>query len=241
MKSIEKKIILWLRRKVKEAGARGVVFGLSGGVDSAVVAVLVKKAVGTRHLALILPCHSHKSASVDAMKIIRKLKLNIKTVDLTKLFDYFTKILPKGNKLALANIKPRLRMIALYYFANSLNYLVAGTGNKSELRVGYFTKYGDGGVDILPIGNLLKRDVRKLAKKLGIPQTIIDKSPSADLWPGQTDEGEMGISYDELDSILAGGKTSNVSKGRIKKIKRMMEKSEHKRSLPEIFKVTSHK
>ncbi|MFH2145373.1 MAG: NAD+ synthase [Candidatus Omnitrophota bacterium] len=244
MKLVDKKIVLWLRRKVKEAGARGVVFGLSGGVDSAVVAALVKKAVGTRHLALILPCHSHKSASLDAMKIIRKLKLNIKTVDLTKLFDYFTKILPKGSKLALANIKPRLRMITLYYFANSLNYLVAGTGNKSEAMVGYFTKYGDGGVDILPIAALLKSDVRKLAKKLGIPQAIIDKSPSADLWPGQTDEGEMGISYDELDFLLSGlenKKKTRLSKNKINKVKKMIKSSAHKRAIPEIFKVTSRK
>ena len=109
---------------------------------------------------------------------------------------------PQGNDLAKANLKPRLRMMILYYFANSQDYLVAGTGNKSELCVGYFTKYGDGGVDILPLGGLLKTEVRKLAKELGIPKEIIDRTPSAGLWKDQTDEGEMGMSYEDLDFCL---------------------------------------
>src|SRR6185369_11374700 len=108
-------------------------------------------------------------------------------------------------KLPMANVKPRMRMTTLYYVANTLNYMVAGTGNRSELSIGYFTKYGDGGVDLLPIGNLLKSEVRTAARELGVPQPIIDKAPSAGLWLGQTDEAEMGFTYAELESYLTQG------------------------------------
>ncbi|MFN3966799.1 MAG: NAD(+) synthase, partial [Endomicrobiia bacterium] len=133
-------------------------------------------------------------------------------------------------KIARGNLKPRLRMLVLYYFANKLNYLVAGTGNKSEIMMGYFTKYGDGGVDILPIGDLLKKDVIQLARKLEIPERIINKKPSAGLWPGQTDEEEMGITYKKLDKILE-------SKSKNSKIENIIKKTEHKRKPPEICKL----
>lgn len=236
----EKKIVTWIRKKVKQAGAKGIVFGLSGGVDSAVVAALVKKAVGNNHWALLLPCHSARHALDDAKLVAKKFKLKTKIVNLTSSFEQIRKILPKGNDMALANLKPRLRMITLYYFANNLNYLVCGTGNKSEALVGYFTKYGDGGVDILPIADLLKRDVRSLAKRLGVPEKVINKSPTADLWSGQTDEGEMGLSYNELDCILAcmyKGKKCSVSTLKINKVKKMIKSSEHKRRMVEICKV----
>jgi len=122
-------------------------------------------------------------------------------------------------------------MLTLYYVANQLKYMVAGAGNRSELAVGYFTKYGDGGVDILPLGNLVKGEVRELASFLGIPQSIIDKPPSAGLWEGQTDEGEMGFSYDELDRYLFAGDASDKVR---EKIESMIAANEHKRSLPPI-------
>jgi NAD+ synthase len=128
-------------------------------------------------------------------------------------------------------------MAVLYYFANQLNYLVCGTGNKSELMLGYFTKHGDGATDILPIGGLLKKQVRNLAKELRIPQCIINKPPTAGLWPGQTDEGEMGISYRELDDILERmeNKTRQIlSKAKVNKVKDMIKRSEHKRQGPKI-------
>ena len=133
--------------------------------------------------------------------------------------------------LARANLRPRLRMASLYYFANRLNYLVVGTGNRSELEVGYFTKYGDGGVDLLPLGALLKRQVRALAAHLGVPAPIIEKPPSAGLWEGQTDEGEMGFSYADLDRYLAGGK---VPAALGERIEAMRTASEHKRRPPPV-------
>jgi len=120
-------------------------------------------------------------------------------------------------------------MLTLYYFANQLKYMVAGSGNRSELSVGYFTKYGDSGVDILPLGNLVKGQVRELAIFLGIPQEIIKKPPSAGLWQGQTDEGELGLSYEELDRYLVTGEASNEVK---RKIESMIAASDHKRLPP---------
>ena len=149
-----------------------------------------------------MPCESEKKDVEDAVKVVKKFKIKYKIIDLTPVFKKFKKILPPGDKLSYGNLKARLRMATLYYFANRNKYLVAGTGNKTELKIGYFTKYGDGGVDILPIGNLTKNEVRKLAIKLGIPEEIINKPPSAGFWKGQTDEGEIGISYDELDKAL---------------------------------------
>jgi NAD+ synthase len=136
--------------------------------------------------------------------------------------------------LAIANLKPRLRMLTLYYFANKLNYLVVGTGNKSELTMGYFTKYGDGGVDILPLGDLLKSEVKQLAVELNVPHEIINKAPSAGLWAGQTDEGEMGITYAELDKILSGD-LAGIGKNKIELVNKRKTQSHHKRNLPEIF------
>ena len=235
---MKKKIIQWIRRQVKEAGAKGIVMGLSGGIDSSVVASLVKEALGpSRVLGLFLPCHSHKQDLKDAKLIVQKLNIRTKLVDLSSSYDNLIKIMPQGNSLAKANLKPRLRMLVLYYFANQLNYLVCGTGNKSELMAGYFTKHGDGAVDILPIADLFKKDVRKLAKELGIPYTIIGKPPTAGLWPGQTDEGEMGITYNQLDDILErilDNKKQVASLSRVRRVKDMIDRSGHKRQGPKI-------
>ncbi len=212
--------------------------GLSGGIDSAVVAALVREAIGKdKVLALILPCHSRKQDLEDAKLVAKKLGIRTKIVDLSRIYDNLIKILPKADKLAYANLKPRLRMLTLYYFANKLNYLVCGTGNKSELMVGYFTKHGDGATDILPIGDLLKRDVKKLARQLKILARIINKPPTAGLWPGQTDEGEMGITYLELDDILErleNKKKQILPRKKVDKIKVMIKRSEHKRQGPKV-------
>jgi NAD+ synthase len=164
--------------------------------------------------------------------------MTTETIDLAPVNDLMAKVLPEGNAMARANLKPRLRMMTLYYFANSRGYLVAGTDNKTESFTGYFTKYGDGGVDILPISHLLKRQVRAMARALGVPEEIITKPPSAGLWEGQTDEGEMGITYEELDTIIAGiesGHTESLDPALVEKAKRMHASSEHKRRLPPSF------
>jgi NAD+ synthase len=161
-------------------------------------------------------------------------------VDLGPVFDRLMASLPRGSDMAVANLKPRLRMATLYYFANSRNYLVAGTGNKSELTAGYFTKYGDGGADLLPLGDLLKSQVRELARELGVPEVIITKPPSAGLWAGQTDEEEMGITYDELDRTIAAiekGDTSGCDEATLERVKAMRAASEHKRQPIPICKI----
>ncbi|MFA6548308.1 MAG: NAD(+) synthase [Candidatus Margulisiibacteriota bacterium] len=234
------KIAGWIKNKVTEAGANGCVFGLSGGIDSAVVGALCKQAFPQAVLGLTLPCHS---LSVDiqlALDFAKKFDIPVRNLDLSPTFENLFQALEAGKAyngekdLAVVNLKPRLRMISLYYYAAKMNYLVVGTGNKSELEMGYFTKYGDGGVDLLPLGNLLKSGVRKLAVELKIPQAIIDKPPSAGLWEGQTDEGEMGITYAELDNILTG-RLDGIAKDKIALVKKRQAASQHKRALPEIY------
>ena len=231
----------WIRQKVKEAGAEGVVVGISGGVDSSVVASLAKKAVGEKVLGVIMPCHSEPLDEKYAWLVAEKLKIKAERVVLDSLYDRFSELLPSGKRLALANLKARLRMATLYYFANNLNYLVVGTGNKSEISVGYFTKYGDGGCDILPLGDLLKTEVRKLARVLELPEEIINRVPSAGLWGGQTDEEEMGLRYEDLDEIISAieaGKRSLTPKEVVARVKRLIEASQHKRSPVAVFKKT---
>jgi NAD+ synthase len=238
MSALKVRIAEWIRNNVNEAGARGAVVGLSGGVDSSTVAALAKLALGDKVLGIIMPCHSEADDTNHARVFAAKFGVKTEHVDLGPVFDRLKQGLPRGSGLADANIKPRLRMTTLYYFANLHNYVVLGTDNKAELMLGYFTKYGDGGVDLLPIAALCKRDVRELAKELGVPLEIIRKSPSAGLWPGQTDEEEMGVSYDDVDTILEAiekGDTRGVEPAKLEKIKSMMKSTEHKRRLPEIF------
>ena len=235
---MRKKIVNWIRVQVKQAKAGGIVLGISGGLDSSVVLSLAKEAVGkNRVLALILPCVSQRQDLKDAQLVAKKLGITTKTIDLSKICRDLLQVLPKANQLAAANLKPRLRMLVLYYFANKLNHLVCGTGNKSEIMTGYFTKHGDGATDILPIGDLTKTEVRILARELGIPNQVITKPPTAGLWAGQTDEGEMGITYPELDDILGRlekKKKHILSSEKVNKVKAMIERSEHKRQGPKV-------
>ena len=232
---VANKLVSWIKEKVSAAGCKGVVLGLSGGVDSSVAAVLCQRAFPQSMLGVIMPCYSNKRDIEHAQLVAEKFSIPAKTVVLDAAYDNLLKVLPDGkadpdlSRLAKANIKARLRMLTLYYFANRLKYMVVGSGNRSELSVGYFTKYGDGGVDILPLGNLLKGQVNELARYLGIPQPIIDKPPSAGLWEGQTDEGELGLSYDELDRYLASGEASAEIK---KRVRALTSASEHKRQPP---------
>jgi len=233
---MKNKIVRWIKLQVRQARSKGVVLGLSGGVDSSIVAALAKRALGRKRvLCLILPIHSHPQDLRDARLVAKKFGLRTEQIDLSGIYDRLIRILPAAVPLARANLKPRLRMLVLYYFANRFNYLVCGTGNRSELMAGYFTKYGDGAADILPLGRLLKKQVRSLAENLGIPVHIITKPPSAGLWLGQTDEAEMGITYPELDSILerlAQKRKQVAEKAKVDKVKAMIERSRHKRQAP---------
>lgn len=246
--SIEE-LTAWMRARVAAAGARGIALGLSGGIDSAVVLGLAMRAVPGQVAGVLLPCHSDPQDEADGRLAAEAFGIEPMRVDLGPAYDTLLRGLdaamtklpaeqrspsaagdPK-TALITANLKPRLRMTSLYFVANSLNYLVAGTGNRSELAIGYFTKYGDGGVDMLPIGRLLKSEVRTIARELGVPQPIIDKAPSAGLWLGQTDEAEMGFSYAELESYLTEG--ADAVPGPVaQRIERLARASDHKRALP---------
>jgi NAD+ synthase len=243
-------IVEWLRQRLNESGARGFVFGLSGGVDSAVVARLCQLAAPSNVVGVLMPCHSDPRDEADAKIVANHFGVPTIRMDLAPSYDHFTAALndataalPKEQLLGstgvpddikarvpMANVKPRMRMATLYYVANTLNYMVAGTGNRSELSIGYFTKYGDGGVDLLPIGELLKSEVRAMARELGVPEPVIEKAPSAGLWLGQTDEAEMGFTYAELENYLTKG-PQTVSPALAMRIERLIRASEHKRSL----------
>ena len=230
------KIASWLRDYAGAAGARGYVVGLSGGIDSACTAVLCQRAMGDHLLGVLMPCHSNPQDAEMAQLLATAFAIQTITVPLESAYEGLLSALPPGaSALARANVKPRLRMTALYALAQTHGYLVAGTGNKSELLVGYFTKYGDGGVDVEPLGELYKAQVRQLASELGIPQPIIDRPPSAGLWEGQTDEQEMGISYNALDATLAAieaGETGAFDPALLARVQQMISTTAHKRAVP---------
>ncbi|MDD5079593.1 MAG: NAD+ synthase [Candidatus Omnitrophica bacterium] len=235
------KIIKWIKKQVSLAKAGGLVLGLSGGLDSCVAAVLAIKALGkNRVLSLILPCHSHNNDLKHARMVSRKFGIKNKVIDLSGIYDSLLKALPAADRMTRVNLRPRLRMMVLYYFARKLKYLVCGTSNKSELMTGYFTKYGDGASDILPIGDLVKSRVKALARELGIPEAVIAKPPTAGLWDGQTDEADLGITYLELDDILLrlGKRRKQVIAGaKVNKVKRLIKNSEHKRHKPAVCRI----
>jgi len=249
MATLAERISSWMRRQAQAAGARGFVVGLSGGVDSAVVARLCQLALPGHAVGVIMPCHSDTRDEADAARVAERFSLPVVRVDLDPAYDTLVgrlqtaaAALPDAqlengpsddqrSRLPLANVKPRLRMTTLFFVANSLNHLVAGTGNRSEIAIGYYTKYGDGGVDLLPIGGLLKSQVRTLARELEVPAEIIDKAPSAGLWLGQTDEGEMGFTYDDLERHLTVGPDA-VAPAVATRIDRLIRASAHKRVLP---------
>jgi NAD+ synthase len=230
------KIVSWLRDYATGAGARGYVLGLSGGIDSACTAVLCQRAMDVNVLGVLMPCNSTAQDAELACLLAETFGIRTVTVALEPAYDTLLGALPPGTStLARANMKPRLRMTALYALAQTHGYLVAGTGNRSELAVGYFTKYGDGGVDVEPLGELYKVQVRQLACELGIPQPIIDRPPSAGLWEGQTDEEELGITYNALDTALAAiesGETKRLDPALLARVQQMAANSVHKRSMP---------
>lgn len=232
-------LVGWLRGLRGQAGdaCRGFVFGLSGGIDSAVVCGLAAEAVGPdRCLGLILPIESPVEDAELSRTVADRFHVRAATVELSQTYyELLAAVVdaPAGaSALVRANVKPRLRMVALYYYANLLGYFVLGTGNRDELAVGYYTKWGDGACDALPLGDLVKAEVRGLARVLGVPGAVLERAPSAGLWPGQTDEREMGILYEQLDRFLVEGGSGDA--GVDAAIRRRQELARHKAGPPAI-------
>jgi NAD+ synthase len=231
-------VVAWLQGQVKGAHVKGLVTGVSGGLDSAVVAHLIKRAAPDDSLGVILPIETKTIDLSHAEKVITSCGINTLTVDLTEthsemyaqmktLLEEKKEFQHQNDQLAGANLRARLRMSALYTIATNYNYLVVGTDNASEWYTGYFTKYGDGGVDIQPIIDFTKKEVRDMASFLGVPDDVVNKQPSADLWVGQTDEIEMGTTYDMIDAYVQGKVVPESDKVIIE---RMHQNTEHKRN-----------
>lgn len=250
MTELADRISEWLREHLENSGADRFVVGLSGGIDSAIVAGLAARGVGSnRVVGVMMPSASNPDDLESAKLVAEAFGIPTMIVDLSAATTGLLSALPTpdevssalelaaapsadAQQLANANVKPRLRMTTLYYVANLCRGVVLGTGNKSEALIGYFTKYGDGGVDLKPISNLYKHEVRAVARAIGVPQSVIERPPSAGLWQGQTDEDEIGITYEELDKTLQAiesGDTASVDPAVLDKVKGMITGSAHKR------------
>jgi NAD+ synthase len=240
----------FIRQKTAEAKAAGVVIGMSGGLDSTLVSHLCVKALGKdKVLGIMMPEKSSNPQDLEhGLMVAESLDVEHMVIDISEPFGAFLGIIPKlGSQVAAANVKARCRMIVLYMVANETERLVMGCGNKTEIMVGYFTKFGDGGSDFLPIGDLYKTQVRELAKRMGVDPAILNKPPSAGLWEGQTDEGEMGITYDLLDRILYGLETDiprdiiaeevGCEAATVDSIEGKLRFTVHKRRMPQIPKI----
>ena len=250
---VKNKICRLISEYIEKSGASGAVVCLSGGVDSSLTCFLTAEALGAdRVFGLALPERgvTEERDVNDALRVAKILGVRCDVIDITDIVGAFYRAIPvyeSGDLVSGGNVKARVRMTVAYYYANRFNLIVVGSGNKSELMVGYFTKYGDGGVDILPIGDLYKTQVRQLALHVGVPEDIVWKTPSAGLWVGQTDEGELGVTYDVLDLMLYGfehGMTAEeiagelrVPVGKVLEVLDRVRKSEHKRRPPVIFKI----
>lgn len=227
----------WIKERVAAAGAKGVVVGESGGKDSAVVTALCVRALGAENvLGITMPCGS-LPRDVDHAKLVADaFGIELHEVNLGNTFETLKGTVEANitlGDLAIANIKPRLRMATLYAVAQTKNYLVVGTDNLSEMTMGYFTKWGDGGYDFNPLADLTMQEVLALGAELGVPESILNKAPSAGLWEGQTDELEMGVTYKAIEEYIKTGTTDEES---LKVIERTNKNTGHKREMPYMYK-----
>ena len=242
--SITTRIQNGLKQKIEETNSKGVILGLSGGIDSAAITYLCNNIVKEKTLVLIMPDSkiSPESETNDAIKIIDTLGMDYKLLDINSIHKEFSMVLEPGDR-ALGNLRARIRMNILYYYANLKNLIALGSSDKSEFNIGYFTKFGDGAADVLPIVSLYKTQVRELARHLGIDEKIIAKKSSPHLWPNHEAEHEIGVNYEQIDIILYclidkklsledTVKESQIDKEIVEKIHDMYKNSEHKRINP---------
>ena len=242
---IQQDIETFLKNAVSRNKAGGVIFGLSGGIDSVSVAYLSAKIFGKKALALVMPDStiSPSSETGDALKVVGELGLDYKLIDIDVIHKIYSNHLEPDER-ALGNLRARIRSNIIYYYANLKNFLVLGTSDKSEYSIGYFTKFGDGSADLLPISKLYKTQLREFAKMLGVPNSIITKKSSPNLWKDHVAEKELGITYEEIDSILYClekrlsideiVKQTEIKRESVEKIYQMHENSWHKRLPPKM-------
>lgn len=242
--SIANRIESSLKEHIVKSNVNGLIFGLSGGIDSAVIANICARVSKEKSLALIMPDSkiSPKEETDDALHIVESLKLDYKMIDINLIYPKYLEFVETDQR-ALGNLRARIRANILYYYANVKNFLVVGSSDKSEFLIGYFTKFGDGSADILPIVSLYKTQVRGLARMLGIKESIITKKSSPNLWHGHVAEDEIGASYEEVDSVLycivdknmtitEAKQITNIDQNKVDRIYQLYEKSQHKRMMP---------
>ena len=248
----KKDIIDFIKQKVSQSNSNGVIVGLSGGIDSTLVAYLACEALGRENVfGIIMPSTTTPTDDkLHGIKVAQKLGINYKEIAIDSILNEFLTLTElEENNLAIGNLKARIRMSIIYYYANAKNYLVSGTGNKSEILIGYFTKHGDGACDMEPIGDLYKTEVYKLSEYLNVQDEIIKKPPRAGLWENQTDEAEIGMIYDLLDEILylytekdmkdtQIAERLDISADDVDMIINKIIRSRHKSEVPEIPKKT---
>ncbi|HJS82834.1 MAG TPA: NAD+ synthase [Nitrososphaera sp.] len=237
---VSNKIERFISNYVSRSAAEGIIVGLSGGLDSSVVLKLAVNAIGSSRVhGLIMPSSATPEAdTTDAIDLAKMLRIKHEIIDIQPIIESYAKVLP-DNERARGNLAARIRMNILYYHASLGSYIVAGTSDKSERLLGYFTKFGDGAADILPLADLYKTEVRRLASFLKIPAAIVEKKSSPRLWKDHLAEDEIGYSYDQLDPILqliekkkmpmAVARKLDISLDDVKRIKEMVDKSAHKR------------
>ncbi len=246
---IEKVLTHFIREEVTKAGFQKVVVGISGGVDSALTAFLAVKALGKENvIGLSMPYRTSSRSSVEDARLVAEiLEIEFHEIEITPQIDAYFQLFPDADNVRRGNKMARERMSILYDFAHWKGALVIGTSNKSELLIGYSTRWGDNAHDINPIGDLYKTQVWEMAEFVGVPERIVKKKPSADLWPGQTDEGEIGLSYRTLDQILIGYVDLRLRREElveigfnpvvVDRVLTMVRNSQYKRKLPIICKI----
>ena len=249
LKEVHNELVEFLRENFKKAGFSKAVLGLSGGIDSALVAYLLRDALGKENvLAIMMPYKSSNPDSLNHAKlVVEDLKINAKTIEITDMIDAYFKNEKDASSLRMGNKMARERMAILFDYSSEENALVVGTSNKTEIYLGYSTQFGDSACALNPIGDLYKTNIWDLSRYLKIPNELIEKKPSADLWEGQTDEQEMGLTYKEADQVLYRMLEENktveeilaegFNKDLVDNIVRRMNRSEYKRRMPLIAKI----